>query len=177
MDALARVTMNKMRFGPHTPLVEEVIDYANTGDLFVRPYGGDSSRVLVETNFARARERAWTQDPESDFAIWTDLREMVMSKVRGQRHEIAGFDAASKELRKLVDELSAIFKKRLKRGPYDEILDDVASDFYNCAYKRAVLGNVPHLFETLYECYRAGGWPCGWRGQYPDGVLVVYSPS
>jgi|SRR5581483_430988 len=166
-----------MRFGPHTPLVEEVIDYARNGELFVGPYRGDTSAVLIEADFAKAKERAWTQDPENDNAIWADLRGLVMSKVRGQRNKLVGFDAASKELPKLGDELSAIFKKRLIRGPYDEILDDIASDFYHCAYKRAVFGSGPHFFETLYECYRAGAWPCGWKGEYPAGTLVVYLPS
>lgn len=167
----------KMRFGPHTDLVEEVIDYARTGRLFTSPYRGDTDAVLIEGDFAKAQERSWTQDPEDDYAIWSDLREIVMSKVRGQRNKLSGFNAVGQELPKLGDELSAIFKKRLVRGPYDAIMDEVASDFYRCAYKRAVLGDQSHFFETLYECYRAGGWPCGWKGEYPEGKLVVYLPD
>lgn len=166
-----------MRFGPHTHLVDEVIDYARNGDLFICSYRSDTNVVLIETDFTKALERARTQDPESDYAIWADLGELLMSKVRGQCNKLVGFEAASKELPKLGDELGSIFKKRLGRGPYDEIMDEVASDFYRCAYKRAVLGGEPHFFETLYECYRAGGWPCGWKGNYPVGTLVVYSSN
>jgi hypothetical protein len=166
-----------MRFGPHTPLIEEIIDYARNGELFVGPYRGDSSSVQIEHDFAKAQELAWTQDPESDYAIWADLNALVMSKVRGHRNKIIDFEAMSKELSKLGDELGLIFKKRLSRGPYDAIVDQVASDFYHCAYKRAVFGIESHFFETLYECYCAGGWPCGWKGEYPAGTLVIYLPN
>lgn len=166
-----------MRFGPHTQLVEEVIDYARNGELFVGAYRGDKNVVLIETDFSKAQERAWTQDPDNDDMIWSDLRGLLMSKVRGQRSKLANPEIGSKELPKLGDELNAIFKKRLSQTAYDAIMDEVASDFYHCAYKRAVLGNEPHFFETLYESYRAGGWPCGWKGEYPAGMLVLYLPS
>jgi hypothetical protein len=32
------------------------------------------------------------------------------------------------------------------------------------------------LWRLLYQTYKAGGWPCGWNGSYPDGSLIVYWP-
>lgn len=163
-----------MRFGLHTHLVEEVIEYARNGELFVGPYRGDTSSMLIETDFAKAQERAWTQHPDGDYAIWSDLKEGVKSEVLEKRYQLVGFDAIDNELIKLADELGGILKKRLRRGPYEDLTDEVLADFYDCAYKRAVFGSEPHFFETLYACYRAGGWPCGWKGDYPTGTLVVY---
>lgn len=164
-----------MRFGPQTNLVEEVIEYAARGDLFIGPYRGDACAIFVERDFPKALELARTQNPQDGYAIWTDLNEIVMSKVYGQQDDLD--DLVNEELFRLGDELGAIFRKRLGRGPYAEIVDEVASDFYHCAYKRAILGGSPHFSERLYECYRDGGWPCGWKGEYPAGLLVVYSPG
>lgn len=171
---LTRLTeRRKMRFGKNTYLVEEVIDFARNGAILVGPYR--SRGVLIEADFSIALERARTQNPEDGYAIWTDLIGLTVSKVRPQLRKLADFDVLSKELPKLGDEFGVILKKRLGRSSYDEIIDEVASDLYHCAYKRAVLGDEPHFFDKLLECYRAGGWPCGWKGDYPSGQLIVYS--
>lgn len=166
-----------MRFGQHTRLVEEVIDFARYGNILVGPYRGNASDVMVETSFLSAMELARTQDPVEGYAVWGDLISLVMSKVRAQRSRLVDTNLVNEELPRLGDELHAIVKSRLGRGPQDEIMDEVSSDLYHCAYKRAVLGDAPHFFETLYQCYIAGGWPCGWKGEYPAGTLVVYSPN
>lgn len=171
------IDANIMRFGPNTYLVEEIANYARNGDLFVSPFRGDANTVFIERDFVKALERARTQEPEADDAIWTDLNELMMSSVRAQGYRSFGFDLISKELPKLGDEFGAILKRRLGRGPYDEIIDELASDLYHVAYKRAVLGNESHFFETLYKCYLDGGWPCGWKGEHPAGRLLVYSPK
>lgn len=168
----------KMRFGIHTHLVDEIIEYARDSEIFVHhAHSPILGSCAIEPDFVAAQERARTQDPEDDYAIWADLCSLEMSKVRGLRTSVPGFDAVSLELPKLGDEFSVIFKTRLGHGPYDAIRDKVASDFYHFAYKRAVLGDVPHFFETLLDIYRAGGWPCGWKGSYPAGRLVVYVPA
>lgn len=166
-----------MRFGNYTPLVEEIVDYARTGDLFMGPYLADRTSAIVETSFTKSIELARTQDPEMGYEIWTDLNERLMSKVRGYGVKTSGFNEIRKELPRLGDELASILKKRLRLSPFEEIVDEVASDFYHCAYKRAIIGGAPDFFETVFCCYRAGGWPCGWRGEYPDGLLVVYLPN
>jgi len=45
--------------------------------------------------------------------------------------------------------------------------------------KRCSLGvRHEHLIEeVLFRSYKAGGYPCGWLGEYPDGELLIYSVS
>ena len=31
------------------------------------------------------------------------------------------------------------------------------------------------FINNLLQVYLAGGWPCGWEGEYPKGRLVVFS--
>ncbi len=33
------------------------------------------------------------------------------------------------------------------------------------------------FLEKQIEVYRGGGFPCGWRGEFPKGEMVVYSPK
>jgi hypothetical protein len=32
-----------------------------------------------------------------------------------------------------------------------------------------------NLLDQMLQAYLAGGWPCGWEGEYPDGRLVIFS--
>jgi len=31
-----------------------------------------------------------------------------------------------------------------------------------------------HFYLDLFEIYEKGYFPCGWRGKYPAGELIVY---
>jgi len=48
----------------------------------------------------------------------------------------------------------------------------------HCAYIAAeiVVGHVTsvHLLRDMWFWYRAGHWPCGWEGDWPDGRLIVF---
>jgi hypothetical protein len=67
-------------------------------------------------------------------------------------------------------------KRRLKRQ-YWEVIDDILFDMRACADNRAVFGKTDNFYEEVFQIYRAGGWPCGWVGRFPDGVFAVYVPT
>ena len=43
-----------------------------------------------------------------------------------------------------------------------------------CAAYQLATGREDGFYLTLMRWYRKGHWPCGWRGAYPEGRLVVY---
>lgn len=48
-------------------------------------------------------------------------------------------------------------------------------DLRNCAYNRAINGKSENFYEYIFKIYLAGGFPCGWKGDYPDsGVIIAY---
>ena len=49
---------------------------------------------------------------------------------------------------------------------FDDFLYIIFNDYSN-------MNN--HFFNNLLQVYLAGGWPCGWEGEYPEGRLVVFS--
>ena len=54
------------------------------------------------------------------------------------------------------------------------LLDEAIADLYNCARARAALGTGAAFFEMQFRVHGAGGWPCGWRGEYPAGAMLGY---
>lgn len=45
-----------------------------------------------------------------------------------------------------------------------------------CALNRLVNGKTDNFYEKIFEVYKQGGWPCGWKGTYPIGEIIVYVP-
>lgn len=40
-------------------------------------------------------------------------------------------------------------------------------------YKAELSSDLPNFYEKLLNVYEEGGYPCGWSGTYPNGVLVI----
>ena len=59
----------------------------------------------------------------------------------------------------------------------DPFIDFVYNDFLTfTAY--GIFSNIKDDFiEKQIEVYKNGGFPCGWKGEFPNGVMVVYSPE
>ena len=40
--------------------------------------------------------------------------------------------------------------------------------------KRFSSNAEPYFFNELLEIYKAGHLPCGWKGSYPEGTILIY---
>ena len=77
-----------------------------------------------------------------------------------------------KFLERKLDSKNAIYEDILEDIPY--LLDSIFGDFSKIIFNDYLkLNNV--FFENILQVYLAGGWPCGWEGEYPEGRLVVFS--
>jgi hypothetical protein len=163
-----------MEYGKNTNLVEEVLSFVKEGRLLEGVSSKGLNDSMLIRDFEEAKKNAWSQDLSVGELPWVDLREREMRNVLKARYELSDFDEVDNDLGKLVDTLSTVVSKRL-RGVFREVVDDVASDLYNCTYRRAVLGYKDGLFEKIFDAYKSGGWPCGWKGDFPEGVLIVFT--
>jgi hypothetical protein len=163
-----------MKYGQNSNLVEEVIKFVETGKFFSEPYHGALENVVLEKDLELAKECAWSQEDANSPLTWSDLREQEMAEVMGQRYSLSDFDEADEELGGLIDEFGSVLQERLS-GEFLELIDDIVGDLYNVAYCRSVNGVTNGLLEKIYQAYLNGGWPCGWRGNFPKGELIVYS--
>ncbi len=114
--------------------------------------------------------------PDEDGFTWTDLRQDAMSDVWAEtygRPERASWRAARPDLEERLRPSMA----RLS-AEHRAIADDIVADLAHCILSHAVFGADPcRLFAEVWSAYRDGGWPCGWTGDHPDGLLVVYEPT
>lgn len=73
--------------------------------------------------------------------------------------------------RKLADK--SIGDKRLDEK-IPTLMDSLFDDFQFIIFND-YCGINNQFFNNLLQVYLAGGWPCGWEGQYPKGKLVIFS--
>ncbi|NLY02397.1 MAG: hypothetical protein GXY83_40445 [Rhodopirellula sp.] len=87
------------------------------------------------------------------------------------------YDAAMTRSRSLAEELAAatIAKTPLEK----DVLDKVVRHFWQ--HLMITLGtaelfgdDAEHLNRTFVELFLEGYFPCGYRGKYPNGKIVVY---
>jgi hypothetical protein len=161
-------------YDKHMTFVNEVVDFARSGPLLVPV--GNASGVRTITDFEQAKNSCWNELYGNGEYTWTDLREKQMSKVRGLGYKIDGFKETEKELDEYLGIILNSFDDRVDEK-YGDIFDDVTADLCNCLISRAIQGNRPGFFESMFEAYKQGLWPCGWDGDYPEGRLIAYVPS
>lgn len=53
------------------------------------------------------------------------------------------------------------------------LVNDIEADLYNCYLNFKYNVNCP-FWNSIWDCYSSGLWPCGWLGKYPDGNLVAF---
>lgn len=71
----------------------------------------------------------------------------------------------------------------LDRKELEDIDGFIYNDFLSIiAYKslakiddKNIDENDKMFLEKQIEVYKDGGFPCGWKGQFPNGIMVVYS--
>ena len=165
-----------MIFKDNMKLVEEVINSIEGLRLF-------SKRMLFVDNivqmndFVKALSLAYNYDEyeingEKCYS-WQDLRELQISEVRSEVYKKDNYKEYNDELRRIgFKNLNSILTDKI----YEQVWDDVYSDLINCARTRAIMGDKNIFFEKILEVYKAGGWPCGWEGNFPEGKLIAYFP-
>lgn len=55
----------------------------------------------------------------------------------------------------------------------DSVQAEIEAELELCAISRFICGKNNDFFESIFEVYCIGGWPCGWN----DEKLIVYIPS
>jgi hypothetical protein len=113
------------------------------------------------SDLTRAKSRAWEGVTDDDRQNWGDLRENVAMSCG------IGWPPGLSE---------AVYALAFAFTPWwvEELVDDIHADLGNCVAYQFHRQREARLFPMLLEAYAAGGWPCGWSGEYPDGNLCVF---
>ncbi|MDO4229990.1 MAG: nuclear transport factor 2 family protein [Capnocytophaga sp.] len=99
--------------------------------------------------------------------IWLDLREhnsLILSHSMSADEE-QDWKVLCQDIAERLDELG-----------YGDYANDVQADLENCYLNIKHKANHP-LWNMLYKAYKNGVFPCGWKGKFPKGKLVVFHPK
>ncbi|MBA4020313.1 MAG: hypothetical protein C0483_24390 [Pirellula sp.] len=160
-----------MSFGENSELIDEVIAFAK-GDGLLGSSEPKATSWEVVHNLDDAKRIAWETPIGDEELLWTDLREQQMAQVRSGTYGNARLSGIEDVLSEQLSTLTTLMERRLD-DQHEELVNDVVGDLLNCAFNRAVNG-TNGFYEQLFDAYRAGGWPCGWDGNFPSGRLIVY---
>ncbi len=137
-----------------------------------------NEEVVVCDNFEKAKNFAFFHEKYSYRGgrgyTWGDIIELEMSKIMETVYAQENYKEVNKVLNKISicsEDLQIISKE------YYEIWDHVYYMLIECLKNRAILGETDNLYEKMFQAYLSGGWPCGWKGNYPNGKLIIYYPQ
>lgn len=66
--------------------------------------------------------------------------------------------------------------QKLQKAGYEAYYDEVEYDLLNCYLNIKHRQNNP-LWNMIFKAYKKGAFPCGWKGEYPNGKLIVFHPK
>jgi len=178
---------NMNSYGPHSDMVQEIIDFACSGRILRRTDAINDGSVIVENNFANALERARDQgqnededdedeEKDDDWLSWGGIREHELSEFYLTAPELSCNKEINAALRQAGEAIRQCIKDHLPEE-YMQALNDIDGDMSCCARSRAMVGKQNHFFEKIFQIYQNGAWPCGWEGNYPEGKLIVFQPK
>lgn len=167
-----------MRFGRHTDAVQEVVQFVRARCL-LRRTPNDPIPSGIEMRFKPQEPIDLMYKPPdhpnipAGYLMWFDIRQ-------NESAEFFCHPSTEKFRRELFDVIDR-FGPAIERDLPSDFLTDrdviagwIAEDLKYIAQGRAVFGRKESLFERMFQCYQCGGYPCGWRGNFPEGQMLVY---
>lgn len=170
------------RFGPGTALVVQVIQFVDSGGVLrgkFRPSPDLPYPVHVIHSLNDVERFRSFEHPRSEIDSsweWQDIRSSSECAFSAASNRVADWwNGPGALLQKEGLRFGHILRAQLgELVPEDECLE-IADQLWSLMMNRSVLGPNDLIYERLWQYYLASGYPCGWRGTYPDGELVVFS--
>ena len=106
---------------------------------------------------------------------WRDLRMLQLHVFYDFRRQI-GIDRNQHNLdiEAIDNRLTPLMEQQLIGRLPENFVFEIIEDLNMIRSFRGLLGETPHMMNTLFMMYRSGGFPCGWDGKFPEGKMVVY---
>ena len=117
------------------------------------------------------------QDTHPGIQYWTNILEYASECLNVNDLEIP--DELRSEVGRYIDAqvnklLDSLNKRVEEKNLPDEITGVTIELFYGFMVEMVFLDSLPTLHQKLLDIYERGGFPCGWRGDYPKGVVLVF---
>jgi len=148
----------------------EFMRIVRSGALFDTAAGmRESADYVIVADVERAQHLAWHQQIDAPFESWNDLRTAASKQIHTHyfRNKLTmeTLGAVGREIGALcAGHLSSVMM---------HFYDDIEGDLTMIAMGK-LAGVVPDLHAHMWQAYRHRVFPCGWRGEFPDGQLCVF---
>ncbi|MRX72857.1 cytoplasmic protein [Bacillus lacus] len=162
-----------MKFGENTQLVKEVMDFIRNNKMFNKNNFHENNLEVIN-DFNEAQNLAWSQDSSEVDTVWEYVKSQEAASIVEKVYDL---DLVTQQ-----DDIYDFFSDHDNYSNdflpfvYIDINEEVEGDLTMCALNRLVNGKTDNFYEKIFEVYKQGGWPCGWKGTYPIGEKIVYVP-
>jgi hypothetical protein len=150
--------------------------FANVGGDFDLELPMPVSRVKTWKSAAsKARSRKWdntTLEAQNDLTSWLSLHHKKIYNERWNHLIDLHREQTIDPLKETVW-MPLIQKQRLDPRLARSFLWDILGVLMEASYRDMVEHPVD-FFGELLRVYAAGHFPCGWKGRYPKGTLIVF---
>lgn len=164
-------------------ILNETRELISKIELFI-PQNESGNNFIVENDFERAFEYGLSDDglvaegfiEES----WTDFREDRVVNLDEEIYKYNNYKEINKAIfNSRICDITDIYPKFNDKylEQLDNVSNEIEADLYYCLMSRLIMGKNNYFFEEMLKAYVSGGWPCGWKGNYPNGNLIVYYPK
>ncbi|MCR6476084.1 hypothetical protein NU688_07945 [Variovorax sp. ZS18.2.2] len=145
---------------------KSLVDFLERPIFFDQPYSGSRHNAIVVTDLAT--DFSCSSAGSEEFEDWQALLDQ---ESRG------AYSLPKNTERKILDLISSGLSvdKNYSSAP-EQLLNNMEGDIYRLLCCHAS-GELPALWKKVERVYLENGIPCGWRGAYPEGRIVVYSNS
>lgn len=156
----------------HYELLEETRNEIKNIRFFQKGIEINPEEYEIIHDYEEAYENAFDrfyEYGEIEEQTWVDILEEVMGDVWGIIYQHDNYA----ELSKIVDEI-----KVPELGDIEYPINEVSvkgemySEISICVKCRFICGKENPFIESLFQAYKLGVWPCGWK----DGKIIVYTP-
>ena len=154
-------------------LLEETKKAINKMVFFKDNIKIDENKYIIINDFDEACNNAFEEYfeyGENDEYTWDDILSENMSAVKKIIYKETNYS----ELTKAMREIEVVEEAEIEFTFDDEdVIEEIQVELDMCVQSRLVCGKNNSFFESLFEVYCLGGWPCGWN----NGKIIVYVPE
>lgn len=118
--------------------------------------------------------------------IWNTMQEAASAHFLRLRYGIISMEESSQCDDMIARMAAPLFVRKpgtMRDSVRKQIYESVIYDFGNllswelCKQSNLETGEkYANYISEILNGYRIGGWPCGWRGEFPQGNALVYWP-
>ena len=153
-------------------LAQPVVDFLSSDSFFSRPYDGDREKFIVTTSPEEARYLLSDE--------WDEWEEIIDTQ---QFSGLENFDWHYWVGSKLIKTncLGALDKdfhgadKKLTIEGGANLLEETMPDNMRILLNCYANNYMPEIWKDILYVFQHNGFPCGWKGDYPEGKMIVFS--